>query len=369
MPVRVRGRSLSGIPISSDVRLVFVTQRVDPDDPILGATVAKITALARRFDEVVVLTDSAVPGTLPQNCRVRTFASGTRMGRGLRFGHAIVAELGRNPRPAAVLAHMCPIYAVLAAPLVRPFGVRVLLWYAQWHRTRMLAIAARMSTRVVSVDALSVPIRSAKVVGIGHGIDVAQFSCGGGTTLGPPYDLVALGRYSDSKGLETIVRAVRLARDDGVDVRLRCHGTSTTPGERETLARLERLVGELGLGDAVLLGGPIPRGEVPVLLARSWALVNNTRSGAPDKVVYEACASCLPILVSSPPVGALVDDLEPHLRFAPDAAAALAAAIGDLARAGGDARAALGATLRERVTAAHSTDSWADAITRLALED
>ena len=351
------------------VRLVFVTQRVDPDDPILGATVAKITALARRFDEVVVLTDSAVPGTLPPNCRVRTFASGTRIGRGLRFTHAIVAEIGRRPRPAAVVAHMCPIYAVLAAPLVRPFGVRVLLWYAQWHRTRMLAIAARMSTRVVSVDALSVPIRSAKVVGIGHGIDVTQFSCGGGTTHGPPYDLVALGRYSDSKGLETIVRAVRLARDDGVDVRLRCHGTSTILGERETLAGLEQLVDELGLGDDVLLGGPIPRSEVPALLTRSWALVNNTRSGAPDKVVYEACASCLPILVSSPPVGTLVDNLEPQLRFAADDAAALAVAIGDLVRAGGDARAALGATLRERVKAAHSTDSWADGVTRLALDD
>ena len=36
------------------VRLVFVTQRVDPDDPVLGATVAKIAALAARVDEVVV---------------------------------------------------------------------------------------------------------------------------------------------------------------------------------------------------------------------------------------------------------------------------------------------------------------------------
>ena len=74
------------------VRLIFVTQRVDPDDPILGATVAKITALARRFDEVVVVTDSAVAGALPPNCRVRTFAAKTRVGRGLRFSRAIVAE-------------------------------------------------------------------------------------------------------------------------------------------------------------------------------------------------------------------------------------------------------------------------------------
>ncbi|MEO5634392.1 glycosyltransferase family 4 protein [Gaiella sp.] len=348
------------------MRLVFITQRVDPDDPILGATVAKITALAERFDEVVVVTDSAVPGTLPLNCRVRTFASRTRVGRGLRFTAAMIAEVIRRPRPVTVLAHMCPIYAVLAAPLVRPIGVRVVLWYAQWHPTRMLSIAARVSTTIVSVDTQSVPIRSAKVVGIGHGIDVAQFTCSRSPEIERPYALVALGRYSDSKGLDTIVRAIRLARDAGVDVRLECHGTSTMPGERAVLQGLERLVDELGLDGVVVLGGPIPRGEVPELFTRSWALVNNTRSGAPDKVVYEACASCLPILVSSPPVGALVADLEPDLRFAPDDPTALAAAIGDLSRVHGGARAELGGRLRQRVTEAHSTDSWADAIVRLS---
>lgn len=348
------------------MRLVFVTQRVDPDDPILGATVAKIAALADRFDEVVVVTDFAVPGTLPANCRVRTFASRTRIGRGFRFVGALMGELARRPRPVAVLAHMCPIYAVLAAPLARPLGARVLLWYAQWRRTRMLSLAARAATTIVSVDTGSVPIRSSKVVGIGHGIDVAQFTCGGRSRGGPPYDLVALGRYSESKGLDAIVRAIRLARDADVDVRLECHGPSSEVGDRVTMKRLRRLVEQLGLEGDVDLGGPIPRGDVPALLARSWGLVNNTHSGAPDKVVYEACASCLPVLVSSQPVGALVDDLEPSLRFAPDDAAALAAAIGDLARLGREARADLGATLRERVVARHSVDSWADAIVRLA---
>jgi glycosyltransferase involved in cell wall biosynthesis len=281
----------------------------------------------------------------------------------------IVDELRRRPRPVAVLAHMCPIYAVLAAPLVRPVGVRVLLWYAQWHGTRTLALAARLSTTVISVDAQSAPVRSGKVVGIGHGIDVSQFTCAVDPVQAPPFELVALGRYSESKRLEPVVRAIRLARDEGLDVRLRCHGPVVTPAEEQTLARLGQLVRELRLEDDVVLGGPLPRSEVPPLLARSWALVNNTRSGAPDKVVYEACASCLPVLVSSPPLGALVDDLEPRLRFPPDDAASLAAAIRGLARAGDDTRAALGRLLRERVTAAHSTDSWAAAVTRLACAD
>src|SRR5439155_249923 len=116
------------------------------------AAVARLRALAVRVDEVVVLADAAVPDALPSNCRVHLFRSSSKVGRGLRFEAALARELGRRPRPAAVVAHMCPIYAVLAAPLARPLGVPVLLWYAHWKATPTLRLAARVSSRLVSVD-------------------------------------------------------------------------------------------------------------------------------------------------------------------------------------------------------------------------
>ena len=80
-----------------------------------------------------MLADRALPGVLPENCRVRPFAARSRSGRGVRFEAALAAELAHRPKPAAVIAHMCPIYAVLAAPLARPLGVKVLLWYTHWQ--------------------------------------------------------------------------------------------------------------------------------------------------------------------------------------------------------------------------------------------
>src|SRR3954471_22619626 len=47
------------------VRLVVVTQRVDPDDPALGATVPMLRELAARVDELVVLTLAAREAGLP----------------------------------------------------------------------------------------------------------------------------------------------------------------------------------------------------------------------------------------------------------------------------------------------------------------
>ena len=49
------------------MRLIFVTQSVDAEDPILGATVAKLRALAQRCDELVVITDRIGVHDLPAN--------------------------------------------------------------------------------------------------------------------------------------------------------------------------------------------------------------------------------------------------------------------------------------------------------------
>jgi glycosyltransferase involved in cell wall biosynthesis len=337
------------------VRLVVVTQEVDPASPVLGATVPKLRALAERVDELVVLADSAVADALPPNARVRLFAAGTKARRGTRFETALAAELARRPRPAAVLAHMCPIYAVLAAPLARLVGTRVLLWFTHWRAGRLLRIAERVSTTVVSVDRRSFPLESDKVVPIGHGIDLDDFECVARRRSGG-IRLVALGRTSPAKGLTTVIEAVA----EAPDVRLAVHGPSLTDEERRHREELVSLVTKLGLGQRVRIGDAVPRDEVLALFADADALVNNMRAGAPDKVVYEAAAACLPALASNP----VFDGFLPvELRFPRDDPAALAERIRGLDSLD---LTELGRRLRDRVVREHSVESWADGIVALA---
>jgi glycosyltransferase involved in cell wall biosynthesis len=326
---------------------VFVTQRIDPADPVLGAATAKVAALARLLDEVVVLTDEAVDAALPANCRVRTYRASSRAGRGVRFEVALARELARD-RPAFLLAHMCPIYAVLAAPLARPLGTRVLLWFTHWRASRLLRLAERLSNDVVTVDTRTFPIHSRKVVPIGHGIDLTGFDCVERPSRSP-LRLLALGRTSPAKGLDVVVRAVASRPDVHLDV----VGPSSTPEEREHRAALQRLVGELDVGDRVTVRDGIPRDRVAALLAEADCLVNNMRPGATDKVVYEAAATCLPVIASNPSFDRLLPE---ELRFERDDIAGLAACIDALARAD---RAVLGRELRARVEEAHSVDGWA----------
>jgi len=337
------------------MRLVVVTQQVDPASPVLGATVPKLRALAGRVDELVVIADSAVAGALPGNCSVRLFRSSLRIGRGLRFEAALARELARGPRPSAVLAHMCPIYAVLAAPIARPLGVDVLLWFTHWRRSRLLAAAERAATVVLSVDERTFPLPSRKLVAIGHGIDVTELGC---VERAPrePLTLLALGRTSPAKGLETIIRAVALLPD----VRLVVCGPSSTDEERRHRVELGELVAELGLEGRVELRQPVPRDAVAALYAEADVLVNDMRPGATDKVVYEAAATCLPVLASNPAFDTLLPE---GLRFDRGDAEGLANAIRRLEHAD---RASLGRALRATVVAEHSVDSWADRVVALA---
>ncbi|HEV2592767.1 MAG TPA: glycosyltransferase family 4 protein [Gaiellaceae bacterium] len=317
------------------MKVVFITQAVDPRSPALGAVVPMVRALAERCDEMTVLALRAEPGVLPANCRVRTFGASTQLERTVRF----TAALAREMRPQAVIAHMSPIYAVLAAPLCVPARVPILLWFTHWRNSATLRAAERVAKAIATVDRTSFPFASPKVHAIGHGIDVSEFPCRpdpGNETL----HALALGRTSPAKALDSIVAAARLAQ---VDLEIR--GPSDTDEERAYRASL-----------GVPVQAPVTRAELPAVFARTDVLVNAAAEGSLDKVVFEACASCVPVLASNPGFASLLPE---ELRFERGNVEQLAQKLTALAALD---REALGHELRARVQREHSVEHWADAM-------
>ncbi|MFL5955234.1 MAG: glycosyltransferase family 4 protein [Gaiellaceae bacterium] len=314
------------------MKLAVVTQAVDAEDPVLGATVPKLRALADRLDELVVLTLRTGEHDLPENVRVKSIAASNQALRGVRFVAALAPE-----RPDAVLAHMAPIYAVLAAPLARP----VLLWFTHPQDSRLLRAATRVSRAVLTVDERSFPFASPKVRAIGHGIDVARFACREATDR-EPLRALALGRFSPVKNYDVIQRGVD--RVEGVDVEF--VGPVLSADDERVRSSLR------GTRDAV------PWSRVPELFGEFDVFVSATKAGSADKAVYEAAASCLPVLASSPALASLLPD---ELRFASEDE--LVARLEALKTAD---RGALGRSLRERVVRDHSVEHWADEVLRAA---
>lgn len=329
-------------------KLIFATQKLDSRDSILAATVPKVYALAERVDELVVLCDSAEPGIARGNIRVHEFGSATQLARGARFAGALAREL--RPRPDAFVAHMIPLYVVIAAPLLKPLRVRMALWYSHPTGHSLVRVAAAAADVILSVDATTFPLASSKLVAIGHGIDVGEFSCADGRTQHDGVRALALGRYSPIKGLDTILRGVALAAERGLHVSVELHGVSGDERHRRHKRELEQLAGELGV--EAVFGDAVPRSEIPNLFAASDVLINATEGPSADKVVYEAAASCVPALASS---SAFADLLPEELRFDRERPETLADRLVSL-----DPRRR--PELREHVSAHHSVDSWADAV-------
>ena len=325
-------------------RLVFATQVVDADDPVLGPTAAMVRALAARVDELVVLAERIDESGIPENCRMVVIDAPLRAMRGARFVTGIASAVVR--RPLAVIAHMSPIYALLAAPLAKPLRVPLALWFTQQAGGPLLDRAVRVADVVLTVDERTVPLHSPKIHAVGHGIDVSALPCL--TERVPPLRrLLGLGRYAPVKRWDVVLRALV----DLTDATLELHGPMLTAADRAHRPELERLAANLGVSNRVTFGDPIPHRAIAEVLARSDAVVNATAGSSADKIVYEAAASCLPVFAASP----VFDELLPEvLRF--DGSA------GDLARRIRGYAPGQSAALRQRVLAEHSVDGWAERV-------
>ena len=287
--------------LAAPVRLVFVTQEVDPSSPVLGATVAKI-ARARG------------PGR--RGRRARRPRRRRRAARQLPRAPLRASARGR----AAACASRRRSRASSPGPRGRPPSSRTCARSTPCSRRRSPGRSAcaccsgsrtgaragccgwpsALATDVITVDRRSFPLDSRKVVAIGHGIDLSAFACVGATARQARSALLSLGRTSPAKGLETVIRAV--ARVAGVTAF--AAGPSLTDEERAHRGPARaprRRARRRGQGRDRAIRCRARRSTR--LLAGADALVNNMRAGATDKVVYEAAATCLPVLASNPALG------------------------------------------------------------------
>jgi glycosyltransferase involved in cell wall biosynthesis len=345
-------------------RLIFVTQTIDADHPNLAQTIDAVRALAARCDEVVVLTDRVRRHDLAANVSFRTFGARTRAGRAWRCLAGLLAAL-RDGRPDALVAHMSPFFLILAAPLLKPMRVPLVLWYTHWRADRSLRLADRLATAVCTVDRASYPLPSANVRAIGHAIDVTTFRPHTEGRDGDALRLLALGKTDPWKGLPVLLDAVEALTGRGVETRLEIRGPQLTEVQRRHRQELEaRVASNVLLGTRVRVTDAVAREQIPGLIRAADAVVSpgGVLAGgeALDKVLFEAAACAVPIVASHP---SLRDELSrPPVRlwFRPGDAGDLAAVLAGLARAPAAERRETGMRLREWVEREHSVEHWAD---------
>jgi glycosyltransferase involved in cell wall biosynthesis len=351
--------------------LVFVTQKIDERDPVLGFVPRLVDALAERVDRVAVIANEVAdrPDSFGSNVELVSLGKergAGRFERGLRYERAVLTAV--RDGADAILAHMCPEYLNLAAPIAKARGIPAMLWFAHPARSTTLPVADRLADAVLTSLPGTYPLHSSKVRVIGQATDVDALAPCPVLRRRRALRVVAIGRTSPSKGFDVVIRAVARCVESGLDVVARIVGPSTTPVERRHRAELERLVGGSGLEGRVTIEPGVAPSEVRGVVCACDVLVNAMVAGSGDKVVFEAAALGRPVVVSNPAFGSFLRDVPLALTFAEENADALAERLRAVAAANAATIRSVTDTLSARVAAEHSLDHWADSVVAIAEE-
>jgi glycosyltransferase involved in cell wall biosynthesis len=344
--------------------VVFVTQLLDPEDPVMGFVAGLLPALAERSERLLVIANEirAIPDGIPADFESLGKERGRgRLARTLQY-ERLLARLSRDRSFAGLFAHMSPVYANLAAPAVRPRGMRVVLWFAHPRDSWQLALAERLSDAVLTSLPGAYPRRTGKAVPIGQATDTDRWLPTPFSDHDSTLRLLALGRTSPVKGFPFLIHAARNALDRGLGVHLRVVGPATTPAEVRHRAELADLVERLDASDAVELSNGVPPTEVPGIVAESDVLVNATSAGSGDKAIFETMSSGRPVVVSNPAFAPLLDGLPVALSYRDGDTEGFVDRLAAIGRLTPAERESLGRELRNRIIRGHSLTSWSRAV-------
>lgn len=335
------------------LRLLLFNLMTDEADPVLGFAAGWIRELAARCETVDVITMYRGEYQLPPN--VRVFSAGRERGLGkpqrlARFYRHLLRLL-RERRYDACFAHMAPLFAGLAGPLLSARGIPTTLWYTHRARSAQLRWGLAMSRRAVSADETSFPYRTDKLRVIGHGIDCDFYAPADDRAVTDAEPLVVqVARLAAVKHQATTIAAVA-----EIEARLALIGGVQAGYPRGYEQGLRELIGRLGVEDRCQLLGDRPAADVLEWYRRATAAVNMSPVGLFDKAALESMACGVPTLVCNPAYAPLLGEHAPLLLTGGlDDVAGLRERLARLLALPAEERAVIGAALRANVLREHS---------------
>lgn len=274
------------------MHLLFITQKVDKADWLLGFTHGWLKILARKVERLTVICLEQGQTELPDNVRVISLGKERGVGRWARV-IAFVRSLATTIRQVdGVFAHMSPAFAIAAAPFAKLRGLPLVLWYTHRHVDNKLRLATWLSDAVVTASPESFQLPSDKVRVLGHGIDPEQFSPKPAEVQDKKL-LVGVGRLSPIKRYELLVEATRILQLRQLPIRTAIAGDDppgdTTYGDS---------IREMSAGRVEFLGA-VPHAEIAAWYHRCAVAVNLCPTGGLDKAVLEAMFCARPVLVTN----------------------------------------------------------------------
>lgn len=268
--------------------LLFITQKVDKDDDVLGFVHRWIEELAGHWNKVTVICLYEGIHSLPVNVKVRSLGKENGVSRfkyvWLFYKYIFSEKYDR------VLVHMNHEYVVLGGCWWKLCGKKIGMWYSHKSLTMGLRIAVRFANIIFTTARQSVTFTTPKLRFMGHGIDVNAYHCTVRAENKKPV-ILTVGRVTKIKHCETLIEAAALLKKEG----FQCHGVivggPATDADRSYEKELRVLVQKLDVKDSVEFTGSIPLDELLAWYCKADISVNMVPTGGFDKSVIEGMAA------------------------------------------------------------------------------
>ena len=335
------------------MRLLLFNLATDVNDPVLAFAVEWVRRLAPHSESIDVITMFRGEADLPANVNVYSAGRERRLSKPRRVANFYrhLMRLLATRHYDACFAHMMPLFAGMAGPLLTASGIRTVLWYTHRQRSAQLRMGLAMSWRVVSADASSFPYETGKLRVIGHGIDTDFYAPAASVDNGRPL-VVQVGRLAAIKHQATTIRAI--ARTAGELALIGGAQAGSAPGYEEML---KKTVGQVGMIERCRFTGDLPAVAVRDWYRRATVAVDMSPVGLFDKAALESMACGVPTIVCNSAFATLLGDYaELLLTEGPDDVAGLRDRLERLFALPHAERAAIGRRLREGVLRQHSLD-------------
>lgn len=292
------------------MKLLITTQAVDVNHPILGFFIAWILEFAKHFDEVHIICLQKGEYELPPH--VHVYSLGKEAGENklkylYRF-YTYFAHIFFKARVDYVFFHMGAIYNILAAPfffLRKSYGTKFYWWKTHGVINAKAKLALAFVDAVYTAGSMSFTVKTKKVHVVGHAIDTDRFTLTHHSPI--PGRVLAVGRITPIKELETTLRVIAALVSSGRHFELRLIGTNDDGIYKE---KLDTLITELAIDAFVTFVGSMNQEELQHEYEKAELLIHPAYRAGFDKVVLEAMASGVIPLTSTPSFEPLLEPFD-----------------------------------------------------------
>ena len=341
--------------------LLIVTQKVDEDDQLLGFFIEWVVRFAQRFNKVTILCLEKGKYELPPNVEVVTLGKDRRLPKIWWLFNFYKYIFQKRKEYDAVFVHMNPIWVVLGGSWWHLMNKKIFFWYTSGGVTAKLKLAEKFADSILTASTESFRLPSKKVIVTGHGIDTDLFRSTNDqrpTTNDNKIKILSVGRISPVKNYETLVDAVKMLANKGINLNVTLVGEPALKSDKIYESQLKEKINKLGLSNMFKFVGKIKNRDLVNYYQSMDIFVHLSKTGSVDKVLLEAMACGINVLSSSDSARAF---LPPELIFEENNAVELADKIEETYKKN------FGSQLRQYVVENHDLDKLIDKIAGLII--